>query len=66
MCISVIITSPRTEDYNCFAWAAGSSSEWWNPFDIDNDYWPDGVPRKETVEAYTLAYNGVGYNKGVE
>jgi hypothetical protein len=63
MCISVIITSPRTENYNCFAWAAGSSSEWWNPFDIDNDYWPDGVLRKENLEAYILAYNWVGYHR---
>jgi hypothetical protein len=62
MCIPVTITSPKTEKYNCFAWAAGSSNEWWHPFDID-DYWPLGVPREETVEAFILAYNQVGYQK---
>jgi hypothetical protein len=32
------ITSPDTTDYNCIAWAAGSTEEWWWPDAKGQDY----------------------------
>lgn len=31
------ITSPDDPLYNCIAWAAGDTTQWWEP----GDYWPD-------------------------
>lgn len=54
------ITSPATSDYNCIAWAAEEDDSWWDPTDLD-EYWPDGVPRELTLEAFILAYQTLGY-----
>jgi hypothetical protein len=56
------ITSPKTIDYNCIAWAAGDTQQWWWPSeDLDNDYWPPGVPRERTQEAFVAAFAALGY-----
>jgi hypothetical protein len=40
------VTSPRDSDYNCIAWAAGDTHNWWWPGgDVGKEYWPAGVPR---------------------
>lgn len=54
------ITSPSTPDYNCIAWAALEDDRWWDPTDPDQ-YWPDGVPRELTLEAFIQAYQTIGY-----
>jgi len=54
------ITSPETGDYNCFAWGAEEDDRWWDPTDPDQ-YWPDGVPRELTLEAFVRAYQTLGY-----
>lgn len=55
-------TSPATDAYNCIAWAAGQADEWWWP-DLDGmSYWPDGVPREETVSAFVRAFGTIGYD----
>lgn len=52
------LTSPRTVEYNCVAWAAGDSSRWWQP----GIYWPipstkDGYGIGELVQAFeSLGY----------
>ena len=58
------VTSPEDWDYNCIAHAADMDAAsvaeyfWWP----DEDYfWPDGIPREETLEAFILAYQRVGY-----
>lgn len=58
----------RTSDpanYNCIAFAAGDLSRYWwpNPFFPEpyDDFWPDGVPHEETVEAFVKAFATVGY-----
>lgn len=53
------ITSPDEVDYNCFAWAAGDSSRWWEP--ITPYYWPKSVQRRNTLAAYQAAYETLGY-----
>jgi hypothetical protein len=58
------VTSPRTKDYNCIAWAAGDTLKWWwpteDPFD-EPPFWPPGVPREETLSAFVAALGTVGY-----
>src|SRR5438132_8294807 len=54
-------TSPVSDKYNCIAWAAGDSHRLWWP-DVDmQDYWPEGAPREETLEAFERAFLAVGF-----
>ena len=54
-------TSNRTPDYNCIAWAAQVNDRWWEPDASHSYYWPPGVKREYTLEAYTEAYRTVGF-----
>ncbi|MEL6491252.1 MAG: hypothetical protein AAFV85_09230 [Cyanobacteria bacterium J06634_6] len=56
-----IITSPDTIDYNCVAWAAEADEEWWWPDSMEQEYWPEGVPREETLLAFVAAFRTIGY-----
>jgi hypothetical protein len=53
------ITSPEDGQYNCIAFAAGEIYRWWWPIDY---YWPDGVPRAETLQSFILAFSTLGYS----
>lgn len=55
------ITSPHTALYNCIAWAANDQTKWWWPDIFGMAYWPPGVPRIETLEAFVQAYETIGY-----
>jgi hypothetical protein len=58
------VTSPRDTKYNCIAWAAGDTTQWWWPVVPDplrRFYWPAGVPREETLEAFRQAFATLGY-----
>lgn len=57
------VTSPKSQDYNCFAYAAGETDRWWQATPGDIFYWPDGVAQEETLEAYIQAYQTVGYER---
>lgn len=54
-------TSPCTRTYNCIAWAAGETHVWWEPDQLNIYYWPPGVPRAYTVDAYLRAFETRGY-----
>ncbi|HEY1245738.1 MAG TPA: hypothetical protein VGF29_13015 [Hyphomicrobiaceae bacterium] len=54
-----ICTSPYKRSYNCIAWAAGDNQTFWWPF----AYWPDGVEREETLEAFIAAFATRGYSE---
>ncbi|MEB3232092.1 MAG: hypothetical protein VKJ64_13875 [Leptolyngbyaceae bacterium] len=58
---SYALTSPDTIDYNCVAWAAESDEEWWWPDPMEQEYWPDGIPREETLSAFIAAFRTIGY-----
>ena len=58
---SYAITSPATGHYNCIAWAAGDDARWWWPDPFYNGYWPTGVPRETTIDAFIEAYRTCGY-----
>ena len=55
------VTSPRSQEYNCFAWVAGDQERWWQPTPEDEFYWVSGVPMEETLSAYIQAYQKLGY-----
>lgn len=52
-------TSPASWTYNCVAWAAGVDDAWWWP--VVGRYWPDAVPRDETIPAFVAAFTTLGY-----
>jgi len=53
--------SPSTSSYNCIAWAASVTTEWWEPDPSLQYYWPESAPREYTVEAYTAAFRSRGF-----
>ena len=56
------INSLYSTSYNCIAYAANRTNKWWwpNPQGQD-DFWPSGVPNNDSIEAFVLAYNTIGY-----
>lgn len=56
-------TSPADEGYNCIAWAADDTERWWWPDPQAQAYWPPSIPREETIEAFILAFELLGYAK---
>jgi hypothetical protein len=58
------VKSKQDDVYNCIAWAAGTTNTnvWWWPFgDPHKTYWPEGVPRQETMEAFRQVFETLGY-----
>lgn len=58
------LTSPRTEDYNCIAWAANDEERWWWPIGEIGGveaYWPPGVRRSLAVDSFVEAFATLGY-----
>lgn len=53
--------SPETTDYNCISWAAEDTSQCWWPDKMGIGYWPEGVPRDETLDSFIAAYRSIGY-----
>jgi len=57
-------SSPVDASYNCIAFAAGRTDVFWwaDPFAPPlDDYWPQGIPREETIEAFIELYRTFGY-----
>ena len=58
------VTSSRTLDYNCIAWAAGDTTRWWWPDPDPNNaaaFWPAAVSRQETVSSFLSALGTIGF-----
>lgn len=55
------ITSPATIVYNCIAWAAGVTDDWWWPDPLGVSAWPASARREETVPAFIEAFQNLGY-----
>lgn len=53
------ITSPRTRNYNCIAYAADDNTKWWWP--TGRSYWPKGVNRVEKLPAFQMAFETLQY-----
>jgi hypothetical protein len=54
-------TSPASTEYNCIAWAANRTDTTWWPDPLGAGYWPGGVSRVETLEAFYQAFESIGY-----
>jgi hypothetical protein len=57
------ITSPQDSTYNCIAWAASTQHIFWWPDPERLAYWPKGVRRDVTVEAFIDAFATLGFIK---
>lgn len=57
------VTSPRTAQYNCIAWAAQDSTHWWEPDPFGLYFWPSRIPREYTLDAYIAAYASIGFEQ---
>ncbi len=55
------VTSPATIAYNCIAWAAGDTETWWWPDPFNQYFWPSGILREETIDAFVKAFELLGY-----
>jgi hypothetical protein len=56
------VTSPATDTYNCIAWAANDTTQWWWP---DGGYWP-GPPGKKlapTLQVFLSAFATQGFEQ---
>ncbi|HEX5726344.1 MAG TPA: hypothetical protein VFX98_12805 [Longimicrobiaceae bacterium] len=62
---SFTVTSSRTRDYNCFAWAVYRTDVWISPvlYDPIQDLytWPAGAAREDTLEAWSAALAAFGF-----
>lgn len=60
------ITSPKSGDYNCVAWAAGIDDQQIWPDgteDIAGEFvWPDDVRSDESVDAFIAYFERIGYS----
>ena len=57
-----ILTSPKSNRYNCIAWALGDTTRWWWPVPLRGlSYWPPGIPREETLAAFIQAFGTQNY-----
>src|SRR5690348_3256509 len=51
-------TSPASVAYNCVAWAAGDTENWWQP----GVYWPAETPPEEYgIAALEAAFKALGF-----
>jgi hypothetical protein len=53
------VKSRRTKKYNCLAWAAGDTANWWEPG--GRHYWPNTLARAYSPTAYTQVFTALGY-----
>src|SRR5262245_34666563 len=55
-------TSTNDSHYNCIAWAAGDTRNWWWPGpDVKREWWPPDVPREVTLAAFEQVFASLGY-----
>jgi hypothetical protein len=60
-------TSPADPDYNCIAWAANDTNNYWWPVGkAPQIYWPDGAPHEETLAAFAALFQMLGYAAGAD
>ena len=53
-----IVGEPTTE-YNCIAYAAGDTDNWWWP--DEDDYWPPWATPDDRIDSLQEAFSGIGY-----
>ena len=56
-----LVTSPPDQHYNCIAWAAGDTTDWWPGSNPELEYWPPGIPREVSVATFEAVFACLGY-----
>jgi hypothetical protein len=56
-----LVKRQESIEYNCLAWAIGVTREWWSP--ADPHYWPEGLPKENTLESFKCLFEGFGYQE---
>lgn len=51
--------SPKDGEYNCIAYAAGDTTQWWD--DTPWRYWPPGVPKDWSLAGLHTLFASLGY-----
>jgi hypothetical protein len=57
------ITSPRDPKYNCIAYAAGDTTQFWDQVNIRGYYWPPGAGSIDTVKGWMSVFEMHGYRE---
>ena len=55
-----IVGEPTTE-YNCIAYAAGDTGNWWWPDEDRDSYWPPWATLDDGIDSLQEAFAGIGY-----
>lgn len=57
------ITSEIDPAYNCVAFAVGDTNQFWDPncVGVRGYYWPPGVPREDTIQAWVKVFEIHGF-----
>lgn len=55
-------TSPPDVQYNCIAWTFHEQHRPWWPTRSHFYFWPDDIPREETIDAFIRLYVSYGYS----
>lgn len=63
MSMTIAITSPCSEDYNCIAWAAEDNEAWWWPNPFGLSYWPFYPAGDTSLQNFIEAYSTLGYER---
>ncbi len=56
------IKSEPTEQYNCIAYAANGTSDWWGTVE-EQQHWPDYATRSERMASLVEVFAGLGYQR---
>jgi hypothetical protein len=54
-------TSDKTSEYNCIAWVAHITDDWWWP-ELDS-YWPDPSATNPTLDGFRRVFHDRGFRK---
>jgi len=60
---SFTVTSWDVEHYNCIAWAAQDQGQWWWPDPDFESFWPQGIPRDDSIDSFKAAFAVLGYER---
>ena len=55
------IVGEPTRRFNCIAYAAGDTNEWWEP--TGGRYWPDHATRTQRIEGLVEVFGGLDYEQ---
>jgi hypothetical protein len=56
-----VLTSAATGEYNCIAWALEDTSRFYWTGPKAFFYWPENLPREETIESFIQLFQQNGY-----